>query len=286
LIGEARAIELDDGRVLAYREYGDLEGFAVVNCHGGLLGGLDVAPFDAPARALGLRLVSPDRPGLGASGPAPGRTTADWASDVGQLLDVLEIELCAVFGWSMGGQYALACAARLGDRVTRTTVVAGCLPIDVIATFEQLNAMDRRLTRLAQHHPHVAAETFRALGEMARHAPRAWAHATMRGAVPDEKSTIEGLPTPGIAAAAAAALQGGEGMVEEYRAWARPWGFAVKDVVGTVDVWQGDRDELIPPAWGIELARQTPKGRLHAIEGGGHFIGYTHTAEILGSLAH
>src|SRR3954454_8826569 len=183
-------IELDGGRALAVREYGDPAGRVVVNCHGGLLCGLDVAPFDGPARALGIRLVSPDRPGLGDSGAADGRCTIDWAADVRGLLDALAIERVAVLGWSMGGQYALACAARLRDRVTTTTVIAGCLPLDDDATFTQLNAMDRRLTRLSQHHPHVAADTFRALGEMARHAPKAWAHATMRGAVPEEADAV------------------------------------------------------------------------------------------------
>ncbi len=284
-MSDVRTIELDDGRALAYREYGDPEGLAVVNCHGGLVCGLDVAPFDESARTLGLRLVSPDRPGLGESGAAPGRTTVDWAGDVRQLLDTLGIAQCALLGWSMGGQYALACAARLEDRVRRTTIIAGCLPLDVAATFAQLNAMDRRLTRLAQHHPHVAAETFRALGELARNAPRAWAHVTTRGAVPDEASAVEGLPDPGIAAAAALALEEGEGMAEEYRAWARAWGFTPEDVRGPVDIWHGDRDELVPAAWAHELARRIPESRLRTVDGAGHFVGYTHTSEILAGLA-
>ena len=51
-------IDIGDGRALAYREYGDPRGHPVVNCHGGLLCGLDVAPFDvAPfdAAARGRR---------------------------------------------------------------------------------------------------------------------------------------------------------------------------------------------------------------------------------------
>jgi pimeloyl-ACP methyl ester carboxylesterase len=283
-MSDAPTITVADGRALAYREYGDPGGLAVVNCHGGLLCGLDVAPFDGAARELGLRLVSPDRPGIGGSGASPGRTTADWAGDVAHLLDGLGIDRSAILGWSMGGQYALACAARLGDRVTRTTVVAGCLPLDDDATFAQLNAMDQRLTRLSRHHPHVAAETFRALGAMARHWPKAWAHATTRGAVPDEADALEGLPDPGIAAAAAVALEGGQGMVEEYRAWVRPWGFTPEDVTGPVDVWQGDADDLVPKEWGAELARRIPGARLHAVDGAGHFLAYTHTADVLRGL--
>jgi pimeloyl-ACP methyl ester carboxylesterase len=246
--------------------------------------GLDVAPLAASARELGLRIVSPDPPGLGASTAAPGRTTADWAADVRALLDALACERAAVLGWSMGGQYALACAALLGDRVTRTAVIAACLPLDDLTTFKALNAMDRRFTRLAQHHPHVASTTFRALGEVARHTPDAWAHLTMRGAVPDEATAVEALPDPGIAAAAAAALEGGVGMVEEYRAWAQPWGFAAADVSGPVTIWHGDADELVPPAWGDALTGALPDARLERVTGAGHFLGYTHTEQVLRSL--
>ena len=277
-------ISLPDGRTLAYREYGDPGGHPVVNCHGGLVCGLDVAAFGDAARAAGLRLISPDRPGIGESSPAPGRATGDWAADVAALLDALDVERTAVFGWSMGGQYALACAALLPARVTRTVVVAGALPLDDAATFAALNPMDHRFTRLAAHHPDLAKATFATLGEVARHSPDVWAHLTARGAVPDEARAIEALPDPGIAAAAAVALAGGAGMVEEYRAWVRPWGFALGEIPGDVVVWQGAADDLIPPAWGAQLAEGISGARLTAVEGAGHFVAYTHTAEVLADL--
>jgi len=257
----------------------------VVNCRGGLLCGLDVASWGDAARELGIRIISPDRPGIAASDAAPGRTTADWAGDVAALLDHLAVEQSGILGWSMGGQYALACAALLGARVTRTVVIAGAVPLDDDAAFAELNAMDRRFTRLSQHHPHVASTTFRALGEIARHAPDAWAHLTTRGAVPEEAGAVESLPDPGIAAAGARALEHGEGMVEEYRAWARPWGFAPEDIRGPVAIWQGDADDLVPAKWGDELAHRIPDARLVARAGEGHFLGYVHQAEILGQLA-
>ena len=278
------SIEVVPGRILGYREFGDPNGRPVVNCHGGLLCGLDVAPFEPAARALGVRIVSPDRPGIGLSGPLPGRGTLDWAKDVRALLDALDIPRAAVLGWSMGGQYALACAAAVPERVTRVGVIACAVPLDDDVAFAQLNAMDRRLTRLAEHHPQVASSLFGTLGEIARHAPDVWAHLTTRGAVPDEATTVRALPDPVIAAAAAAALSHPEGMVEEYRAWVRPWGFAPEDVRVPTVIWQGDADELVPPAWGRELARRITGARLELLPGEGHFLGYRHQAAVLGAL--
>jgi pimeloyl-ACP methyl ester carboxylesterase len=277
-------LTLPDGRTLAYREFGDPDGAPVVNCHGGLLCGLDVAPFDDAARELGLRIISPDRPGLGDSSPSPERTTGDWAADVGGLLDGTGVEQTAVFGWSMGGQYALACAALLAERVTRTVVVAGALPLDDDANFEALNHMDQRLTRLSQHHPHVAGEVFKTLGELARHRPEAWAHLTARGAVPEEGAALESLPDPGIASAAATALEGGEGMVEEYVAWVRPWGFAPEDVKTPVTIHQGTNDELVPAAWGDELAQRIPDARCVRHGSASHFLTYRDPAVVLRDL--
>lgn len=277
-------VTLPDDRTLGFREYGDPDGRPVLSCHGGLLCGLDASGYDAAARAAGIRILSPDRPGLGSSSPASGRTTADWAADAAALLDHLGIAQVAVLGWSMGGQYALACAAGLPDRVTRTVVVAGALPLDDPDTFRRLNAMDRRLTRLADRHPHVAHEVFRALGHVARHHPDAWAHLTERAAPPDEAAALEALPDPGIAHAAAVALASGDGMVEEYRAWARPWGFAPESVPGPVTIWQGDADTLIPPDWGATLASRIPGAHLRAVPDAGHFLAFTHTPGVLADL--
>src|SRR5690606_30017162 len=85
-------VTLPDRRVLALREYGDPKGRPVVCNHGGLVSGQDVSPADAAARALNVRLISPDRPGIGASTPRPGRTTRDWADDVGHMADALGLD--------------------------------------------------------------------------------------------------------------------------------------------------------------------------------------------------
>jgi pimeloyl-ACP methyl ester carboxylesterase len=278
---DPKTVTLRGGRTLGFREYGDPDGAPVVNCHGGTLCGLDVAPFSEDARDLGLRLVSPDRPGLVASTAVPGRTTADWADDVEELADALELDRFGVLGWSMGGQYALACAARLGVRVTKTVVIAGALPLDDDATFVELNAMDRRFTLRARDNPRTARHALALVGAVARHAPRSWCRGAAKESVPEEAALLTGPTGRVIAEAAAVALRGGEGMAEEYRAWVRPWGFALDTITTPVVYWQGDQDALIPPTWADELARRTPGAAVHAVEGASHFVGYTHTREVL-----
>jgi pimeloyl-ACP methyl ester carboxylesterase len=260
------------GRTLGYRSYGDPDGRVVVNCHGGLVSGLDVAPFDATARELGICLVSPDRPGIGESSPYAGRTTGDWASDVEQLLDALAVEQASVFGWSMGGQYALACAALLPHRITSAVVVAGALPPDDPTMFAELNKLDQRLTRMCENRAWVAKKIFATMAVMAKHTPKLW----LKSAHCNE---------PALATAAADACRSTHAMVEEYRAWMRPWGFAPEDIAVPTTMFQGDTDDLVPPQWADRLAARIPDARVVHYPGEGHFAGYAHQAEVLRETA-
>ena len=142
-------VELDDGRKLGYSEFGDLNGFPVINNHGGCLCRLDIAPADDIAKELGIRIISPDRPGIGLSDPKADRRLLDWAGDVHQLADQLNLKQFGVMGWSMGGQYALACAYRLVDRVSSAAVMAGAVPLDNPESFDALNKLDQLLTSLS-----------------------------------------------------------------------------------------------------------------------------------------
>jgi pimeloyl-ACP methyl ester carboxylesterase len=72
-------------------------------------------------------------------------------------------------------------------------------------------------------------------------------------------------------------------MVEDYRAWMRPWGFAPEDLTVPVDVWGGSDDELVPTHWPPALARRIPGATLN-IRTGGHFMAHLHYREILGTL--
>ncbi|MGZ6968939.1 MAG: alpha/beta fold hydrolase, partial [Acidimicrobiia bacterium] len=201
---QSRTIEIGKGRVLAYREFGTPDGTVILNCHGGLMSGLEVAPWKDAATAAGARIVSPARPGLDGSSPAPGRTTAAWADDVRAFLDALEIQHASVLGWSMGGQYALACAALLPDRISRAAVVAGALPLTDDATLQELNQMDRRLTKQSQHRPWAARLNFATMAQIAKRAPGMWAKSMTKDLPQAEAETVRALSDPGLASAAAA----------------------------------------------------------------------------------
>ena len=123
-------LRLPDGRRLAYAEFGDPAGAPLVFLHGWGDSRLTRHPDDAATAALGVRLITVDRPGAGLSDIHAGRTLMDWPRDVAALADSLGIERFPVLGWSGAGPHAAACAHGLPERVTRLGIVCGFAPLD------------------------------------------------------------------------------------------------------------------------------------------------------------
>src|SRR5215831_6537705 len=111
------AVELHDGRRLAFAEWGDPQGVTVFYFHGSPVSRLD-CPDEVVTASSRVRLLTVDRSGIGGSDVLPRRTLADWPADVVELADALGVDAFAVTGWSAGGPYAAACAARIPARLT------------------------------------------------------------------------------------------------------------------------------------------------------------------------
>lgn len=112
-----REVVLDDGRRLAFAEFGDPAGPVLFYFHGSGSCRYEAVTGDAPARDLGVRLIAVDRPGFGRSTAKPGRRIADVAFDIDQLTAALGIGRFAVAGLSGGAPHALALSLLRHERV-------------------------------------------------------------------------------------------------------------------------------------------------------------------------
>jgi pimeloyl-ACP methyl ester carboxylesterase len=279
-----RVVRLRDGRSLGYAQYGDRDGFPIVNAHGGLACRHDVAAADAAAAEAGVRLISPDRPGVGLSDPRPGRSVLDWARDVAELLERIDVDRFAVMGWSMGGQYAAAVGHALPHRVTRVAIIAGALPLTEPGVFDELPGMDRFLIRMCRRTPWAAAQGFRMMRFAAGAAPTVYGRLGARWLGPADGAVIRDEGFGAFARMSHEALRQLTGAVEEYQAYARPWGFAPEQLTVPVDVWAGTRDQLGHPSWPHRLALRIPNATLN-IRDGGHFMAHLYYREIFEALA-
>jgi len=110
-----------------------------------------------------VRLIAPDRPGIGRSDPLAGRTLADWPKYVEALADALEISTFGVAGVSAGGPYAAVCAGLIPGRLHGVALVSSRALTEYNwaerpRAEEEWSPEERAEFDLAQRDPTAAAE--------------------------------------------------------------------------------------------------------------------------------
>ena len=121
---------LADGRRLRWHEFGDPGGLPVIYTAGTPVSGLGGGCYDAPARAAGLRWISPDKPGYGGSDFHRGRSVASWSDDLAALAGQLGLDRFGLAGESGGGPFTLVAAHLLADRVSVAALIATAGPYE------------------------------------------------------------------------------------------------------------------------------------------------------------
>lgn len=272
------SVTLPDGRELAYEDYGDPAGFPVLSFHGGLSSRLDAAPAREAASLMGVRLVSPDRPGMGLSTFQPGRRLLDWPADVVHLADTLGIGRFAVMGWSAGGPYAAVCAAKLQGRVTAAALLSSAVPLDLYGTTKGLETSDRALLFLTRRTPGLASAVLKASIVHASNARLL--HAAMRTFPPADRTVLRewGPPDLALAFVREAVRQGTEGCVQDYRIFGDPWGFALEEIRVPVQIWEGSEDRTGPPGYRTFLSQHIAHATVTVVPGEGHLSLLPHQA--------
>ena len=277
-------VRLPDGRRVGVASHGDPDGRPLFLTHGTPASRLGFEFTDAPARARGIRVLCPDRPGIGRSDSRPLRTLAGWADDVIALADVLAVDQFAVLGYSGGGPYALAAAAGAPDRVTVVGLMAGAGPLDRPGALQGMGKTDLRVLDLAQRRPWAARTLLRVLHLGARVSP-SYALRSFKHEVSAVDQRVLDEQGPGIMAFFVEAFrQGPQGVVDDYLLSARPWGFALEELRVPVHVWQGDDDSMVPMHHAEDMVSRLPNATLHRLPGVGHISIQAHIGEILDSL--
>jgi pimeloyl-ACP methyl ester carboxylesterase len=280
-------LRLADGRTLACLELGDPAGPPVLYFHGYPGSRLEARVAAAAAARLGLRLLAVDRPGFGQSTFQAGRSISGWATDVGVLADQLALGRFSVVGVSGGAPYALACAARLPDRLTRVALVCPLGPLDVAGGRAGMLAQDRLMLALAAHAAPLARGVVHLLTRWMGRGPDRYLEFMLAGMVSPDRDLFA---DPGYRAlmmdsTAEALRQGGRGAAWELTLIARPWDFRLQDVRMPISLWQGMADQILPAPMARRLAAALPACNPRYLPGEGHLsLVVRHIGEVLAEL--
>jgi pimeloyl-ACP methyl ester carboxylesterase len=276
---EHQALRLASGRLVGFAEYGDPSGKAVLLCHREVGSRLLGRALHLPAAERGLRLVVPDRPGMGFSDFQVGRAVADWPADVGALAQALELGRFAVVGTNGGAAYALACAWRLAERVDTVVLAATALPPSLGPSVPAARGLGRRLA----HTPWASRAAMTALALGARRS---------RGALVDRMvSSAARVDQPAFAGAGTRAMLA-ESLAETFRSGPRgaaadlallgaEWGLPLGDIGPGVRVVHGERDTEVRPVDARRLALALAQARFDSVADAGHHLALSHPEALL-----
>jgi pimeloyl-ACP methyl ester carboxylesterase len=272
---------LADGRRLGWAEWGPADGVPVLLCPGAATSRW-LGFGSGVVEELGVRLISLDRPGLGASDPAPGRTLMDWAKDVEQFAVArgLPSGLRAV-AFSQGAPFVLACAA--AGAVSAVAVVSGGDELANPSFADRLVPDVRKLVDAVAADPAGAEVFFCGFGG----AQAMWEMVFAMSGEGDRAVYTQ----PDFAGAYRRALE--EGFAQGPAGYARDtvltmsrWPFDPAGITVPVDLWYGglDTSPVHSPDFGETLARRIPGSVRHFLPEAGGALLWTHAREILRSL--
>jgi len=273
-----RFVTAPDGREVAFAVWGDPAGFPVLRLHGTpgcrLMRWRDEEVYGR----LGVCFVTHDRAGYGRSTRLRGRRVVDDVDDVRLIADELGFERFGVSGGSGGGPHALACAARLPDRVIRASCAVGLAPFgppglehdawfagmdpanvgEFGVALEGEEALVPFLERMqARYEAKVAADDSNFLEDYdVNESDRA------QMARPEFTQTLRETILEH-------AVNGVDGWVDDMLALTGPWGFDVSEITVPVLIRYGASDVLVPPGHGAWLAAHVP-GCIARIDDAGH----------------
>lgn len=273
-------IKLSDGRLLNWYEDGPENGTPLLFCTGaGMSGSMGFGLNEL--KELNIRLISPDRPGLGKSTSHPEKNLNSWCEDVKQLFTHLDLFEVHTLGFSQGSVFSYALAAK--NMVKTLTIVSGqddfcyeqtrsLLKSDVLHFIKMVQSKD--LGFIQQFSKNIDAKGFLEL------------IISMSGK--DDQNFYQSEPffsqyktclKQGFAS-------GPDGYVGDLLNAMSDWGKSLENLNLPVHLWYGGKDTstVHSPDMGKILSKRIARSKLHFYEKEGGSLLWTKSAEILKTL--
>jgi pimeloyl-ACP methyl ester carboxylesterase len=285
----SQSFRLPDGRTLAYAEYGAPDGKPVFYFHGLPGSRLDLTILDGEdLENAGIRMIAPDRPGMGGSDFQPGRGFSQWPADLVTFADRLGLGKFAVWGISGGGGYVSACARFIPDRLSAAVIVSGAGRMDSPEARAGLPVMGWLIWWLAARSARLVELLLnltkpRNLGD-----PVKIRQQLKRTMPPGEAAFFEkpGRLEAFMASTVECVRPGVHGMAWDTHLCARPRDFRLEEICFPVRLLHGEADLNVPVAVARKVAAAIPGCMATFYPGEGHLsLLANHLDEVFLTLA-
>jgi len=279
---------LANGATVALSEYGDPGGAPVFFCHGWPSSRTMAELAHDAACDLGVRIISPDRPGIRDSQFQPDRRLIDWPPLLNEIADHLGIERFRILAISGGAPYAYASAWMTPERVEKIAVVSGAPPLDEIADLGGLLPIHRRMLLLRQSRPALLKALFYlARPFVAMRMPLRLRPLLLKFLQPCDANVLRESRAFDVCfeSARQAWRSSAIGVMADADIYATPWGFPLEEVRVPIALWHGTKDRTFAPRLAESVAVRLPDCQFLSIEGAGHYsLPIRYIDEILADL--
>ncbi len=266
-------LRLSSGRLLGYAEHGDPAGAPCFYFHGWPSARVQGALMDEAGRRHGLRIISPDRPGVGLSDFHPGRELMDWPPLLEELAEHLKVGRFHVIGWSGGGPYVLVTALTMPERLLSATILCGAPPLSFLG-YAHMFWPYRLMIRLRHAFPTILNGVLRMGERISRGEPDAAPLKWLLGML--GKADREVMSRPEIFSVVRQGIveslrRGPKSVVADADIYLSEWGFEVGRIAYLVHFWHGREDRNIAWQYSEQLAAIMPHTTTHWLDNEGHY---------------
>ncbi|MER5810613.1 alpha/beta hydrolase [Streptomyces sp. NPDC002033] len=280
-----KEVRTADGRILMAERWGDPDGKPVFLLHGTPGSRLGPAPRGMVLYQRRMQLIAYDRPGYGGSDRHPGRTVADVAQDVAAVADALGLDTFAVAGRSGGGPGALACAALLAHRVTRTAALVPLAPRDAedLDWFAGMAASNVEEYTTASDDPEELAARLIPRAAGIRQDPGRLLDELRRELTDNDRMIVSdaGLRSMLLRNYREGVRTSAWGWIDDALAFSSPWGFDPADIRSPVLIWHGELDVFSPVGHARWLGRRIPGATTTIDPAAAHFAALRALPDVL-----
>ncbi|CAN5604085.1 hypothetical protein BH20VER3_BH20VER3_01440 [soil metagenome] len=281
-------IALPSGGTVACSAYGDQKGTPVFFCHGWPSSRTMAELTDAAARELGIRIISPDRPGIRDSSPHLERRLLDWPPLLAELADQMGIGEFRILGISGGAPYAFVAAWAMPERVRAIAVVSGAPPLDELADRSGLWALYRWLLFFYPRNRALLRWGFRAVRPfLALKVPLRFRPLLLKFLQPCDANVMHDIAAfeACFESQRQAWRASADGLMIDAEIYAQPWGFPLEAVPVPVRLWHGKKDRSFHWSLAESLGKRLPNCRTRIVAGEGHYsLPIRHMRDILADL--
>jgi pimeloyl-ACP methyl ester carboxylesterase len=287
-VSDQRLLVMRDGRKLEVTEYGDPAGHPAFFFHG-LIGSHHQAAYISEAAGrVGLRIIAPNRPGVGHSDFVGRKTPLESVPDVEDVAKSLRLDDFSLIGISGGTPYALAALSRLPHRVTTTTVISGMGPMRLPAALRGMDRRRRVALEVGSRWPRVAERGFRKAMHRFRADPVHFLDRLVATwSAPDQvlfkRKVIYDLFMQDLHQVFT--VGAGPITLAHELALYRNYGVSLRDLPQDkrITIWHGLSDNIVPPAMACQVALALPNCEAHLVTGG-HFVAIDIAGQIIAQL--